>query len=669
MVSATDLKVYRSTSDLGGAITGTQIPTATPNNLFTNVSIADELTGKTYYKCMYWKNTHGTEPMDDFKLWLSTGTPLDWTQVNFGFDPICDPRYPCIFFDGVNDYIDCTNDATLWSQSLTKFSISLWVFPTLFDATTRFVLAHDTGSNQRFQLHMNGGSAGNITFRIVNSAGTNRDAASSSLVLNQWNHVVAVYDNSLGSANVKVYVNTVVGGTTANETGAINLSAILKLSDSSTDFQGYMKDFRFWDSKALTQTEINNVNINSANAPDPDYHLLMSEGTGNPVDKASNTKVGTLTNGASWSTTAQTIANVNTSPVGVTWYGSNDTSMGSLGRISAGESFPTWVKLVVDSHSPNSVEDDSAIWTVNFDIPQTGTGDPGTGGTGGGTGGTPQTNADYKIAVFGDEGCEPETDNLINAVKGKYDMYISTGDHAYESAACWTGKFGVLKPNFHGAYGNHEYEESGGIGPYKTFFGDSNTHYSFKFQNILFIVIDSNDDKSGVDLDAQRTEVANLLTSVANDSTITWKIAVMHHPWFGTGAKHTANEFSQVEKFHKLFTDNKVSIVVTGHNHNWQRSKQVAFNPSNPRDSPSVVNGSSPFSRTAGGLIHVVSGTGGHDSGGGLYALPDPGSWQGYGNRTHNGFWEIVASNNGQTLTCSFVDNSGDKFDTFTYTA
>jgi hypothetical protein len=68
-------------------------------------------------------------------------------------------------------------------------------------------------------------------------------------------------------------------------------------------------------------------------------------------------------------------------------------------------------------------------------------------------------------------------------------------------------------------------------------------------------------------------------------------------------------------------------------------------------------------------LIHVVTGTGGHDSGGSLYALGSQPSFQGYQNRTHNGIYEILASNNGKTLTCSFVDKDGtSKFDTITYT-
>jgi hypothetical protein len=133
--------------------------------------------------------------------------------------------------------------------------------------------------------------------------------------------------------------------------------------------------------------------------------------------------------------------------------------------------------------------------------------------------------------------------------------------------------------------------------------------------------------------------------------------------WFSSD--HAYDEANAVEAFHQLFITNKVNIVCTGHNHNWQRTHQVSYNSSNPT-SPTVVDNTSPYSRTAAGLIHVITGTGGHDSGGSLYSLGSQPSFQGYQNRTHNGVWEILASDNAQTFTCQFREINGDIFDTFT---
>lgn len=216
-------------------------------------------------------------------------------------------HWQSLFFDGSNDYVNCGNDASLWSQSLTKFSFSFWIFPTAgWDGNGRRVVAHNSGSTaQAFSCLISDTVSNRIQFRIRNAANTAIDSINDTLQLNQWNHIVCVYDNSLGSANLKIYVNGVVG-TNANLTEAINLSTALILADSSNDFAGYMKDFRWWTTKALSTSEIDDIFNNRSSAPVPDYWLLLEEGSGNPLDAISKTKTGTLQNGATWQTTIGT---------------------------------------------------------------------------------------------------------------------------------------------------------------------------------------------------------------------------------------------------------------------------------------------------------------------------------------------------------------------------
>jgi hypothetical protein len=284
---------------------------------------------------------------------------------------------------------------------------------------------------------------------------------------------------------------------------------------------------------------------------------------------------------------------------------------------------------------------------------------------GGGSGGNPPpAPTNWKMAIIGDEGCTSTTDKVVNMCKN-YDYTLSVGDHAYSSASCWTGRFGVLKPKFNSAYGNHEYSESGGIAPYKSFFGHDKTYFSFDFQNVHIVVVDTNISISSGS--AQYTFVKADLEAQANRSNIDWIIVDMHHPWWVPGGHHPSNQFNQVQTFLALFTQNKVSFVVTGHNHNWQRTHQVSD--SGSPNSPTIVDNTSPYVNGSGGLIHVVTGAAGHDVGPRkLYSLGSQPSYQAFQDKTHNGIWEIIASNNGKTLTCSFVDVSGAKFDTFTIT-
>jgi len=186
-------------------------------------------------------------------------------------------------FDGVDDQIDCGNWSDLWSKSLTKFSWSVWVYPTAIGDVTRDIMRHGNTGGGRFRCDINSGN-GNVKWYFRNNADS-ADAISqaSGLVLNKWQHIVGTYDNSLGSANIKVYLNGVLGATTANDTEAKNLSRILTLAEGSTDFKGRMKDFRFWDTRALTQTEIDGILAGNEN-PVPDYWLPLNQGTEKPTD-------------------------------------------------------------------------------------------------------------------------------------------------------------------------------------------------------------------------------------------------------------------------------------------------------------------------------------------------------------------------------------------------
>ena len=296
-----------------------------------------------------------------------------------------------------------------------------------------------------------------------------------------------------------------------------------------------------------------------------------------------------------------------------------------------------------------------------------GTGGTGGGGTGGGGGNPPPTTSDWTMAIAGDWGCGSTTNKVRDLCK-QYDFTLGVGDNAYAAASCWTSTFAPLKPNFNSAYGNHEYSESGGIAPYKTFFAHSKTYFSFDFQNVHILVLDSNASHvNGDPGSAQHDFATSDLTAADANPAIDWIFVTWHHPMFGASSDHSYNDGNMVQNYMSLLQSHKTAFVFCGHNHNWQCSKQVSYNAGSPTN-PTVFNGTPPFVNTTSGLIHVITGTGGHDSGGSLYSLGSQPSFQLYQNRTNNGIFEIVASNSAKTLTCSFVNINGDKFNTFVYT-
>lgn len=368
----------------------------------------------------------------------------------------------------------------------------------------------------------------------------------------------------------------------------------------------------------------------------------------------------------------QTVATKNSAPTGVTWRTlTTIPAEPMITNFNAGDTYPIWLWWHIDPVAANEdkweVQDDIAVFNFKGAPEPGGTGgvgEPPIDDGGGGSGGNPEPVVpNYKIAFAGDWGCENETDDVIALIQAQdYDYVVGTGDNAYASASCWTSNFSVLKPNFNSAYGNHEYSESGGTTPYKTFFGHTLTYFTFKFQNIQFIVMDTN-----IDLDVgspQYIKVTQWLNEANADGAVDWIIAVMHHNWWIAGGDNAANTFDQIETYHQLFVTKRVDFVICGHNHNFQRTYQIGYNAANPLTAPTIIDNTSPFV-SGGGLIHVVSGGGGHDSGGSLYDLPSAPSFQAYQSWLYNGVWEMLSSNNGQTLTCRFRDLDDNVYDQF----
>lgn len=79
-ILSTDLKYYRSTNDLGGAITATEIPDAVFNALFDDVPSAKALSGEEYYAFFFIKNTSAYKATA-CKVFVLADTPSPTTHV------------------------------------------------------------------------------------------------------------------------------------------------------------------------------------------------------------------------------------------------------------------------------------------------------------------------------------------------------------------------------------------------------------------------------------------------------------------------------------------------------------------------------------------------------------------------------------------------------------
>lgn len=73
-IATTDIKIYKSTGNLGGAITANESVSAQSGNLFDTFSGAETAAGGTFYHCFYVKNEHGTLSAQALQAYINSET-------------------------------------------------------------------------------------------------------------------------------------------------------------------------------------------------------------------------------------------------------------------------------------------------------------------------------------------------------------------------------------------------------------------------------------------------------------------------------------------------------------------------------------------------------------------------------------------------------------------
>jgi 3',5'-cyclic AMP phosphodiesterase CpdA len=115
---------------------------------------------------------------------------------------------------------------------------------------------------------------------------------------------------------------------------------------------------------------------------------------------------------------------------------------------------------------------------------------------------------------------------------------------------------------FYAALGNHDAREQRF---YKLFNMDGHFYYSFKApkQNVRFFALDTT-----YPVPEQITWLENELNGASED----WKIVFFHHPLYSSGGRH-GSDTKLRETLEPLFLKYNVSLVLTGHDHFYERTK------------------------------------------------------------------------------------------------
>ncbi len=208
------------------------------------------------------------------------------------------------------------------------------------------------------------------------------------------------------------------------------------------------------------------------------------------------------------------------------------------------------------------------------------------------------------IAVCSDLNDEA-TAQLLDGISG---TVFTLGDNAYDSgtatefANCYDPTWGRHKTRTRPSAGNHEYNTSGASG-YFNYFGaaagdPSQGYYSYNLGAWHIVALNSNCSKVGGCNAGSSQEQWLRADLAANPAVCT--MAYWHHPRFSSG-RYSDN--SAMKPFWQALYDYGADVVLSGHDHNYQR-----YTPQDP-------NGAADPDK---GLREFVVGTGGRS----LYLFP-----------------------------------------------
>ena len=242
----------------------------------------------------------------------------------------------------------------------------------------------------------------------------------------------------------------------------------------------------------------------------------------------------------------------------------------------------------------------------------------------------------------------------------KPELFLALGDNAYEAgteAEIQNNLFVPMAPllsqvPFFAVPGNHEYVTNRGQ-PYfdnlylPTSVPGGEHYYSFDWGFVHFVAIDSN---CAIGLaSADRCTFAAQKRWVEADlaaSTAPWKIVFFHHPPWSSG-EH-GSQLLMRREFSPLFERYGVDLVLTGHDHDYERSKPMLGNAEAPSGTPAPT--------------YLVVGSGGAS----LRALGESRqpSWSALRNNGDHGYLDVRVEDG--LLLAQLLTPSGKTVDSFT---
>ena len=189
----------------------------------------------------------------------------------------------------------------------------------------------------------------------------------------------------------------------------------------------------------------------------------------------------------------------------------------------------------------------------------------------------PNKEGSLKFGVLGDFGTGDREQYQLAEQMAKlharfpFEIVVTVGDNLYgsERPQDFVNKFEApykplldAKVKFYASLGNHDAREQA---HYKLFNMDGKRYYTFKApeEDVRFFALES---------DYPTPEQLSWLEKELQNSNEKWKIPYFHHPLYSSGERH-GSDLTLRKALEPLFIKYGVSVVLTGHDHFYERVK------------------------------------------------------------------------------------------------
>jgi hypothetical protein len=286
---------------------------------------------------------------------------------------------------------------------------------------------------------------------------------------------------------------------------------------------------------------------------------------------------------------------------------------------------------------------------------------------GGGDDGKQNGNDDnnFNFAAAGDYGCSTNTQNTVSNMESKDpELILALGDLSYHSTAdCWFDIMSPLKGKMMITLGYHDIKDGASkMNQYVKTFELNNPYYSYDYKHVHFLVMASlSDYKEGSE---QYNFIKQDLKKASQNKDTNWIIVSTYKPLYSSPSEHPADD-SLRDTYNPLFEKYGVDLVLNGHNHNYQRTYPLTYNPNESAKPITTSELGTGYNKGNGGIVFATVGTGGEN----FYSLEGKNPYVANQFAGKFGFLEIDISNTNPhaKLTGTFYDNKGSKIqDEFT---